>query len=120
VPHASGLLDGTYTKDTVFDESDHRSHRRRDWLTTGLKKLATLDFLIENLDATIGQTAIKFGLSGTGVASILPNFTNLPQLEELVGTSDAEDIPEDFLARTHQLFDENFGLPVEEETPVGD
>ncbi len=120
VPHASGLLDGTYTKDTVFDESDHRSHRRRDWLTTGLKKLATLDFLIENLDATIGQTAIKFGLSGTGVASILPNFTNLPQLEELVETSDAQDIPEDFLARTHQLFDENFGLPVEEETPVGD
>ncbi|MCH7800699.1 MAG: aldo/keto reductase, partial [Chloroflexi bacterium] len=112
--------DGTYTEDTVFDDSDHRSHRRREWLTNGLKKLATLDFLMENLDATIGQTAIKFGLSGSGVASILPNFTNLTQLEELAATSDTEDIPEDFLTRIHELFDSNFGLPVEEEAPVGD
>lgn len=120
VPHASGLLDGTYTKDTVFDESDHRSHRRREWLSNGLKKLATLDFLIENLSGTIGQTAIKFGLSGSGVASILPNITSVSQLEELAATSEAEDIPQDFLDRLHQLFDENFGLPVEEETAVGD
>ena len=30
VPHSSGLLEGTYTKDTTFDESDHRSFRTRD------------------------------------------------------------------------------------------
>ena len=40
VPHASGLLDGTYTKDTVFGPGDHRSHRRTEWLEQGLRKLA--------------------------------------------------------------------------------
>ena len=27
VPHSSGLLEGGYTRDTVFPEGDHRNHR---------------------------------------------------------------------------------------------
>ena len=108
VPHASGMLDGTYTKDTVFDASDHRSHRRQEWLNTSLAKIAHLDFLMESLDATIGQIAIKFALSGGMVASVLPNITNLPQLEEFAAASEEEDIPQEFLDRLSDLFDENF------------
>jgi aryl-alcohol dehydrogenase-like predicted oxidoreductase len=124
VPHASGLLDGTYTKDTVFDPSDHRSHRRRDWLERGLKKLAELDFLTDNLDATIGQIAIKFALSGPQVATVLPNITNVPQLEEFAGTPETEEIPQEFLDRTLELFQEDFYLepieePAEEPAPAG-
>ena len=110
VPHASGLLDGTYTKDTVFDPSDHRSHRRREWLEQGLKKLAQLDFLIENMEATIGQIAIKFALSGPQVASVLPNITNMAQLQEIVETSDTEDLPEESVNRVFKLYEENFYL----------
>ena len=108
VPHASGMLDGTYTKDTVFDASDHRSHRRQEWLNTSLAKIAHLDFLPENLDASIGQIAIKFALSGGMVASVLPNITNTPQLSEFAATSDAEDIPQEFIDRLSELYDENF------------
>ena len=108
VPHASGMLDGTYTKDTVFDASDHRSHRRQEWLNTSLAKIAHLDFLMESLDATIGQIAIKFALSGGMVASVLPNITNLPQLEEFAAASEEEDIPQEFLDRLSDLYDENF------------
>ena len=108
VPHASGMLDGTYTKDTVFDENDHRSHRRQEWLSSSLAKIAHLDFLMENMDATIGQIAIKFALSGGMVASALPNITNLPQLREFAGTSETEDIPQEFLERIIELYDENF------------
>ncbi|MCY4578098.1 MAG: aldo/keto reductase [Chloroflexi bacterium] len=108
VPHASGMLDGTYTKDTVFDASDHRSHRRQEWLNTSLSKIAHLDFLMESLDATIGQIAIKFALSGGMVASVLPNITNLPQLEEFAAASEEEDIPQEFLDRLSDLYDENF------------
>ena len=119
VPHASGLLDGTYTKDTVFDETDHRSHRRQEWLSEGLKKLAHLDFLTENMESTVGQIAIKFALSGPMVDSVLPNITNLPQLEEFVAASETEDIPEEFLGRLFELFDENFYLePVPEPSAV--
>ena len=110
VPHASGLLDGTYTKDTVFGPGDHRSHRRQAWLEQGLKKLAHLDFLMENIDATIGQIAIRFALSGRQVASVLPNVTGPEQLEELAAASDVEDIPEQSLQRLFQLFDEEFYL----------
>lgn len=108
VPHASGLLDGTYTKDTVFDSSDHRSHRRREWLETGLKKLQHLDFLMENLDATIAQIAIKFVLSAPQIASVLPNITNQEQLAEFAASPETEEIPEEFIAQLHELFDEHF------------
>lgn len=108
VPHASGMLDGTYTKDTVFEASDHRSHRRQEWLSASLAKIAQLDFLTENLDATIGQIAIKFALSEDMVASVLPNITNLPQLEEFAAAPETEDIPQEFLDRLSELYDANF------------
>ena len=118
VPHASGLLDGTYTKDTVFEPDDHRSHRRREWLEQGLKKLAQLDFLTEHVDATIGKIAIKFALSGTNVATVLPNITNMPQLEEFAAASDIEDLPDDLVNRTMELYDEDFYLEAPEESAV--
>jgi aryl-alcohol dehydrogenase-like predicted oxidoreductase len=110
VPHASGLLDGTYTKDTVFDPSDHRSHRRREWLEQGVKKVAQLDFLTQSLSSTIGQIAIKFALSGPQVATVLPNITNMPQLEEFAAASETEEIPSEFLERIQELYDDGFGL----------
>ena len=119
VPHASGMLDGTYTKDTVFDASDHRSHRRQEWLSSSLAKIAHLDFLTDNLDATIGQIAIKFALSGGMVASVLPNITNAPQLEEFAAASDTEDIPQEFIDRCLELYDENFHADAAPE-PVAD
>ena len=66
------MLDGTYTKDTVFDPTDHRSHRRQAWLDASVKKVAALDFLTEESDATIGQIAIKFVLAQSRIASVLP------------------------------------------------
>jgi len=108
VPHASGMLDGTYNKDTIFEQSDHRSHRRQVWLNNSLKKIGQLDFLMQNMDSTIGQLAIKFALSGPMVASVLPNFTNIPQLEEFTAMSETPDIPQEFLDRIVELYDENF------------
>ena len=120
VPHASGMLDGTYTKDTVFDPSDHRSHRRQQWLDTSLKKISHLDFLTENLDATIGQIAIKFALAVPQVASVLPNITNIPQLEEFAAAPETEEIPQELLDQVFEIYDENFYLEPVEESPVGD
>ena len=110
VPHASGLLDGSYSANTVLDSSDHRSHRRREWLEEGLKKLAQIGFLTDGLESTIGQIAIKFALSAPQVATVLPNITNFPQLEEFAATSETADLPEEFLARLESLYAENFGV----------
>src|SRR5256885_16162305 len=38
VTHASGMLEGKYTEDTVFPPNDHRRHRPRSWLVNRLKK----------------------------------------------------------------------------------
>ena len=110
VPHASGMLDGTYTKDTKFDPSDHRSHRKQEWLDESLQKVDKLAFLTEGLSSTIGQIAVKFALSGTNVASVLPNITNIPQLEEFAATSETEDIPVELIGRVHELHDNDFEL----------
>ncbi len=56
VPHASGMLEGKYTEDTVFPENDHRRHRPRSWLINGLQKIRTLDFL--TTDRTLGQASL--------------------------------------------------------------
>ncbi len=110
VPHASGLLDGTYTVDTRFDPSDHRSHRKREWLNEGLRKVERLSFLSDELPSSIGQTAIRFALSGANVASVLPNITSPAQLEEFAAASDMEDIPEDLVRRAHEVHDDGFGI----------
>ena len=49
VPHSSGMLEGKYTKDTVFDENDHRRHRKQEWLVEGLQKIERLDFLTASM-----------------------------------------------------------------------
>ena len=115
VPHASGLLDGTYTKETVFEPGDHRSHRRQAWLETGIKKLAAIEFLGEAMTSTVGQTAIKFVLSGSNVATVLPNILNMAQLEEFAAAPDTDHIPSDVLSRLHDAFDDGFGMTLDSE-----
>jgi len=80
VTHASGMLEGKYTEDTVFPANDHRRHRPRSWLTNGLKKLRSLDFL--STDMTLGQAALKWLLAEQRVVTTLPNIYDLDQLRE--------------------------------------
>ena len=110
VPHASGMLDGTYTKDTVFDPSDHRSHRRREWLDSSLNKVAALDFLTQESDATIGQIAIKFALARKRIASVLPNITSEEQLMEFAAAPQTPDLAAEALERIDDLYENNFYL----------
>lgn len=108
VPHSSGLLEGKYTKDTTFDANDHRSHRKREWLTEGLKKLEQLEFLQREM--TIGQAAIKWLLAEPHVSTVLPNIYNLDQLDEFAAAPDKPDLSADDLARVADLYARNFNL----------
>jgi len=108
VPHSSGLLEGQYTKDTTFDESDHRSFRTREWLMEGLAKLDKLEFLSEEM--TIGQAAIKWLLAEPLVTTVLPNIYRDDQMEEFVAAADKPDLTEAQLALVADLYDRNFDL----------
>ncbi len=116
VPHSSGLLEGKYTKDTQFDENDHRSHRKREWLVNGLKKLEKLEFLTSGSGRTIGQAALKFILAEPRVASVFPNIYNEFQLEEFCRTSETLDLTAEEIDRVNDLYDNNFYLEPEKAT----
>jgi aryl-alcohol dehydrogenase-like predicted oxidoreductase len=111
VTHASGMLEGKYTDDTVFPPNDHRRHRPRSWLVNGLKKIRTLDFLTERM--TLGQAALKWLLAEPRVVSTLPNIYDAEQLEEFAGAIERPDLAEEQLARVAELASENFGVAEE-------
>jgi aryl-alcohol dehydrogenase-like predicted oxidoreductase len=111
VPHSSGLLEGKYTPETTFPASDHRSHRPREWLIEGLKKLEQLRFLHEGRGQTIGQAALKWLLADQSVASVQPNFYDEQQLIEFAAASNLADLSSEDLERAGRLYDGQFQLP---------
>ncbi len=113
VTHASGMLEGKYTEDTVFAANDHRRHRPRSWLINGLQKIRTLDFLTERM--TLGQAALKWLLAEDRVVSTLPNIYGADQLAEFGAAADLEDLTSDQLQRVAALAEQNFGV---EEEPM--
>jgi len=110
VPHSSGMLEGKYDENTTFAHNDHRRHRPKEWLTTGLKKVEQLGFLTESGERTLGQAALKFVLASPEVASTLPNIYGEEQVEEFAATSETPDLTEQELFRVAELFEGNFGL----------
>ncbi len=111
VPHASGLLDGTYTPGMTFPESDHRAHRKREWLETSLRKVATLHFLYgPETGRTIGQAAIQFVLAQPRIASVLPNIVREEEIAEFSAALDAPPLTDEELARVYELYDHNFHI----------
>ena len=111
VTHASGMLEGKYTEDTVFPPNDHRRHRPRSWLVNGIKKVRTLDFLAERM--TLGQAALKWLLAEPLVVTTLPNIYDDEQLAEFAAASDLADLSRDQLERIARLAEHNFGVDEE-------
>jgi aryl-alcohol dehydrogenase-like predicted oxidoreductase len=116
VPHASGLLDGTVTAQTVFASDDHRFHRvsteerKRAWQTEGLRKVEQLRFLWEKTGRTLAQAALQYILSEPSVASVLPNITNDTLLSEYAAACECPLLTEAELARITALDEAGFGL----------
>jgi aryl-alcohol dehydrogenase-like predicted oxidoreductase len=117
VTHASGMLEGKYTAETEFPPNDHRRHRPRSWLTNGVKKVETLDFL--RRDMTLGQAALKWLLAEPLVVTTLPNIYDREQLEEFADASDLRDLAPAEMQRIAELNARNFGVSEEPMTYKG-
>ncbi|WP_438446599.1 aldo/keto reductase [Gorillibacterium sp. sgz5001074] len=106
VPHASGLLDGSYNPEKHYDKTDHRNHRRYEWMGRGLKAVEKLSFLYgPETGRTIGQAAILFSLSAPIVASVLPNITTSDNLKEFASASDCPPLTDAEIAEVRRLWD---------------
>ncbi|HTU69893.1 MAG TPA: aldo/keto reductase [Candidatus Baltobacteraceae bacterium] len=114
VPHASGMLEGHYTEETVFPENDHRRHRPRSWLINGIQKVKQLRFL-ESPSRTLGQAAIQWLLREPRVMTVLPNIYDSAQLREFALATESPALTADELAAIDALYRRNFGL---EEEPM--
>jgi aryl-alcohol dehydrogenase-like predicted oxidoreductase len=114
VPHASGMLEGHYTEDTVFPENDHRRHRPRSWLINGIQKVEQLRFL-ELPERTLGQAALQWLLREPRVMTVLPNIYDRDQLIEFARAPETPALNADELARIDALYAKNFGI---EEPPM--
>ncbi len=115
VPHASEALTGRYTEAPNFEEGDHRSHRRAEWLREALRKVEQVKFLAgEDTGRTLSQAAIKFCLYQPTIVTVLPNFTNLEELGDYTGAVDAPDLTD----REQSLLDELWENDFELEEPV--
>jgi aryl-alcohol dehydrogenase-like predicted oxidoreductase len=110
VPHSSGMLEGHYDENTTFAKNDHRRHRPKEWLTTGLKKVEQLSFLTESGERTLGQAALKFVLAAPEVVSTLPNIYGKEQIEEFAATSETPDLTPEELSRVSELYERDFGI----------
>ena len=116
VPHASGLLEGSYTAQTEFAPGDHRNFRvstnekRKAWLEDGLVKIETLDFLVKGTGRTLGQAALQWLWSEPLLATALPNIYDEKQLEELCAAPDTLPLTADEMAQVRELYAANFGL----------
>jgi aryl-alcohol dehydrogenase-like predicted oxidoreductase len=113
VPHSSGMLEGKYTTDTVFPPTDHRSHRPRQWLLNGVKKIETLRFL-EEPGRTLGQAAIQWLLAEKRVMTVLPNIYDAEQLREFAAAPETPPLSPAELARIEELRTTNFGVGPEQ------
>jgi aryl-alcohol dehydrogenase-like predicted oxidoreductase len=110
VTHSSGMLEGKYTADTKFDESDHRSHRPRAWLVEGLQKVDRLKPLCERRGVTLGQLALLWLYAHPSMLSALPNIYGEEQIEEFAAASEHPPLTDSEMEEVHTLFTRNFDV----------
>jgi len=118
VTHSSGMLEGQYTLDTKFDESDHRSHRPRAWLVEGLQKIERLKPLCERRGVTLGQLALLWLWAHPAVLSALPNIYNEQQLDEFVGACEHPPLSDEEMESIDAMYRRNFDITPYVEEPA--
>ncbi|HEX9986296.1 MAG TPA: aldo/keto reductase [Thermoanaerobaculia bacterium] len=118
VTHSSGMLEGKYTLDTKFDESDHRSHRPRAWLVEGVQKVERLQPLCEARGVTLSQLALLWLYAHPSILSALPNIYNEEHLDEFVSASEHAPLTDAEMEQIHELYTRNFDITPYVEEPA--
>jgi aryl-alcohol dehydrogenase-like predicted oxidoreductase len=110
VPHASEILTDEFTgKMTVeFDPSDHRAHRRQEWLDLAFRKRERILFIAQETDRTLAQAAIQFCLSEPNIAAVLPNIVRQDQLDEFAAGTEVPALSDNEVTELKRLYDEEF------------
>ncbi|HEX7155268.1 MAG TPA: aldo/keto reductase [Thermoanaerobaculia bacterium] len=118
VTHSSGMLEGKYTLETKFDESDHRSHRPKSWLVEGVQKIDRLRPLCEARGVTVGELALLWLYAHPSILSALPNIYDETQLDEFAAASEHPPLTDSEMEQIHELYVRNFDITPYVEEPA--
>jgi aryl-alcohol dehydrogenase-like predicted oxidoreductase len=110
VPTSSGLLDDNLTPDTTFEAPDHRRHRPREWLVTGLQKIEAIRFLcVEGTGRTMPQAALRY-IIDSGITTVIPTISSEAELRTYASAAEVPPLTDDELARVDELYERNFDV----------
>lgn len=117
VPLASGMLTGKMTKETKFDEKDHRAFNRHgesfdkgetfsgvDY-NTGLEAVEQLKKLKPE-EMTMAQFALKWILMNSGVSCVIPGGKTPEQVKQNTAASKFDDLTKDTINGVKDIYNE--------------
>ena len=104
VPEASGILTGKVNADTKFDENDHRSVRKREWLKSALEKVEQLKPISNRYGYNITEFAMKFMMTKKGFATVLPTMTSEEEIVNYAEMSDGKYISDSDMKEIDELY----------------
>jgi aryl-alcohol dehydrogenase-like predicted oxidoreductase len=116
VPLASGLLSGKFTKDTVFDDNDHRHYNANGEAFNAGETFSGIDFKegvqyagqIGRLlpDERMATWAIRWILDHPEVTTVIPGATKVSQVHSNVAASTLPPLPAATHTQLRKLYDE--------------
>jgi aryl-alcohol dehydrogenase-like predicted oxidoreductase len=120
VPLASGLLSGKYTKDTTFDENDHRNYNRHgeafdvgetfsgvDY-ETGVRAAREFAELAAGKGLQPAQAALAWVVQLDGVSTVIPGARNPEQARANAAAASVAPLGADFTDAVRDIYDRYF------------
>jgi len=104
VPEASGILTGKVNADTKFDENDHRSVRKREWLKASLEKVEQFKPIAERNGLNITEFAMKFMMTKKGFATVLPTMISEEEVVSYAEMADGKYISDSDMKEIDELY----------------
>jgi len=104
VPEASGILTGKVNADTKFDENDHRSVRKREWLKASLEKVEQFKPIAERNGLNITEFAMKFMMTKKGFATVLPTMISEEEVISYAEMADGKYISDSDMKEIDELY----------------
>ena len=108
VPDASGVLTGKVNENTTFDKNDHRSVRKREWISEALKKVENMKTISNKKGWDITELAIKFILSHEQISVILPTMISIEEIERFSQISDGKYLDPQEMNQISEMYNNNF------------
>jgi len=104
VPEASGILTGKVNADTKFDDNDHRSVRKREWLKASLEKVEQFKPIANRNGLSITEFAMKYMMTKKGFATVLPTMISEEEIVNYAQMSDGKYISDSDMKEVEELY----------------